>query len=293
MMWSSSFDLHCHTTHSDGSLSVDELADAMSEQSVNVWSLTDHDTIAGWDEARIAASQRGIAFIPGVELTCDVELPWDDGILEANARQRPPSSWHLLAYFPNEPIEEGLKKFEEWLSPLHEDRVPRMLEMIDKVNAFGMAIEADDVLSRAKGSVGRPHLAMAMVDAGYVESMDEAFEKWLGDGRPCNVERPKPSLAEASALVHAAGGITSLAHPRYYGVDYETLIQHLKASKVDAIEAFHRSQSDEERYRIWKLAEQYNLRVTVGSDFHSFRGGHRPGHMPVIVRSLPELISSA
>ena len=103
----------------------------------------------------------------------------------------------------------------------------------------------------------------------------------------------KPSLAEASALVHAAGGITSLAHPRYYGVDYETLIQHLKASKVDAIEAFHRSQSDEERYRIWKLAEQYNLRVTVGSDFHSFRGGHRPGHMPVIVRSLPELISSA
>ncbi|MGB1793880.1 MAG: PHP domain-containing protein, partial [Candidatus Poseidoniaceae archaeon] len=273
MMWSSSFDLHCHTTHSDGSLSVDELADAMSEQSVNVWSLTDHDTIAGWDEARIAASQRGIAFIPGVELTCDVELPWDDGILEANARQRPPSSWHLLAYFPNEPIEEGLKKFEQWLSPLHEDRVPRMLEMIDKVNAFGMAIEADDVLSRAKGSVGRPHLAMAMVDAGYVESMDEAFEKWLGDGRPCNVERPKPSLAEASALVHAAGGITSLAHPRYYGVDYETLIQHLKASKVDAIEAFHRSQSDEERYRIWKLAEQYNLRVTVGSDFHSFRGG--------------------
>ena len=292
-MWSSSFDLHCHTTHSDGSLSVDELADAMSEQSVTVWSLTDHDTIAGWDEARIAASQRGIAFIPGVELTCDVELPWDDGILKANARQRPPSSWHLLAYFPTEPIEEGLKKFEEWLSPLHEDRVPRMLEMIDKVNAFGMAIEADDVLSRAKGSVGRPHLAMAMVDAGYVESMDEAFEKWLGDGRPCNVERPKPSLAEASALVHAAGGITSLAHPRYYGVDYETLIQHLKASNVDAIEAFHRSQSDEERYRIWKLAEQYNLRVTVGSDFHSFRGGHRPGHMPVIVRSLPELISSA
>ena len=98
-MWSSSFDLHCHTTHSDGSLSVDELADAMSEQSVTVWSLTDHDTIAGWDEARIAASQRGIAFIPGVELTCDVELPWDDGILKANARQRPPLhgiSWHIF-----------------------------------------------------------------------------------------------------------------------------------------------------------------------------------------------------
>ncbi|MEC7253389.1 MAG: PHP domain-containing protein [Candidatus Thermoplasmatota archaeon] len=291
-MWSSSFDLHCHTTHSDGALSVDQLADEMVKQQVEVWSLTDHDTIAGWDEARAAASKRGIKFIPGVELTCDVELPWNEEILEANSRHRPPSSWHLLAYFPTIPDPEGLKKFEDWLSPLHDDRVPRMLEIIDKVNAFGMNIEVDDVLSRAQGSVGRPHLAMAMVDAGYVESMDEAFEKWLGDGRPCNVERPKPSLAEASALVHAAGGVTSLAHPRYYGVDYEELIQHLKVSGVDAIEAFHRSHSDEDRHRLWKLAQKHGLGVTVGSDFHSFNGGHRPGHMPVVVKSLPELIAS-
>ena len=292
-MWSSSFDLHCHTTHSDGALSVEELADAMAMQQVRVWSLTDHDTIAGWDEAKAAAKERNIRFVPGVELTCAVELPWDENILEASSRNRPPSSWHLLAYFPYDPNPEGLKKFQEWLSPLQDDRVPRMLEIIDKVNGFGMKIEATDVLSRAKGSVGRPHLAMAMVDAGHVESIDQAFEEWLGDGRPCNVERPKPSLAEATALVHAAGGITSLAHPRYYGVDYATLIQHLKASGVDAIEAFHRSHSDDERHQLWKLAEQYGLAITVGSDFHSFRGGHRPGHMPVVVKSLPALISSA
>jgi len=292
-MWSSSFDLHCHTTHSDGALSVEELADAMAKQQVRVWSLTDHDTIAGWDEAKAAAQERNIRFIPGVELTCAVELPWDENILEASSRNRPPSSWHLLAYFPYDPNPEGLKKFQEWLSPLQDDRIPRMLEIIDKVNGFGMKIEASDVLSRAKGSVGRPHLAMAMVDAGHVDSIDQAFEEWLGDGRPCNVERPKPSLAEATALVHAAGGITSLAHPRYYGVDYATLIQHLKASGVDAIEAFHRSHSDDERHQLWKLAEQYGLGITVGSDFHSFRGGHRPGHMPVVVKSLPTLISSA
>ena len=293
MMWSSSFDLHCHTTHSDGALSVEELADAMAKQQVRVWSLTDHDTIAGWDEAKAAAQERNIRFIPGVELTCAVELPWDENILEASSRNRPPSSWHLLAYFPYDPNPEGLKKFQEWLSPLQDDRIPRMLEIIDKVNGFGMKIEASDVLSRAKGSVGRPHLAMAMVDAGHVDSIDQAFEEWLGDGRPCNVERPKPSLAEATALVHAAGGITSLAHPRYYGVDYETLIQHLKASGVDAIEAFHRSHSDDERHQLWKLAEKYGLGITVGSDFHSFSGGHRPGHMPVVVKSLPALISSA
>ena len=265
----------------------------MAMQQVRVWSLTDHDTIAGWDEAKAAAKERNIRFVPGVELTCAVELPWDENILEASSRNRPPSSWHLLAYFPYDPNPEGLKKFQEWLSPLQDDRVPRMLEIIDKVNGFGMKIEASDVLSRAKGSVGRPHLAMAMVDAGHVESIDQAFEEWLGDGRPCNVERPKPSLAEATALVHAAGGITSLAHPRYYGVDYATLIQHLKASGVDAIEAFHRSHSDDERHQLWKLAEQYGLAITVGSDFHSFRGGHRPGHMPVVVKSLPALISSA
>jgi len=292
-MWSSSFDLHCHTTHSDGSLSVEELADEMAKQQVKVWSLTDHDTIAGWDEAKEAAAQRGIRFVPGVELTCDVELPWNNDILEANSRNRPPSSWHLLAYFPYDPIPEGLQQFVAWLSPLHEDRVPRMAEMIDKVNAFGMKLDAEDVFSRAKGSVGRPHLAMAMVEAGHVKSMDEAFERWLGDGRPCSVVRPKPSLAEATALVHAAGGITSLAHPRYYGVDYETLIQHLKASNVDAVEAFHRSHTDNDRHRLWELAQAYGLGVTVGSDFHSFRGGHRPGHMPVVIKSLPELISSA
>ena len=87
-MWSSSFDLHCHTTHSDGALSVEELADAMAMQQVRVWSLTDHDTIAGWDEARAAAAkERNIRFVPGVELTCAVELPWDENILEASSEE--------------------------------------------------------------------------------------------------------------------------------------------------------------------------------------------------------------
>ena len=126
-MWTSSFDLHCHTTHSDGSLSVDELADEMAKQQVKVWSLTDHDTIAGWDEARIAASERGIKFIPGSNSRAMLNYRGTWNTLEANSRNRPPSSWHLLAYFPTEPLEDGLKQFEAWLSPLHEDRVPRML----------------------------------------------------------------------------------------------------------------------------------------------------------------------
>ena len=292
MMWSSSFDLHCHTTHSDGALSVEELADAMAMQQVRVWSITDHDTIASWDEAKVAAKKHNMRFIPGVELTCDVGLPSDEDVLKTKGLSRAASSWHLLAYFPYDPIPEGLEKFCEWLSPLRDDRVPRMLEMIDKVNGFGMPINPDDVLSRAEGSVGRPHLAEAMVDAGHVESVNEAFEKWIGDGRPCNVERPKPSIAHVTALVHAAGGITSLAHPRYYGVDYETLIQHLKASGVDAVEAFHRSHTDYDRHRLWNLAKHYGLGVTVGSDFHSFERGHRPGNMPVVVKNLPELIAS-
>jgi predicted metal-dependent phosphoesterase TrpH len=264
----------------------------MASEGVHVWSLTDHDTISGWDEAKISASNHGIRFVPGVELTCDVELPWDEDMLSESGRDRSPTSWHLLAYFPYHPNPEGLQLFKEWLDPLQNDRVPRMLEMIQLVNGFGMKIEVDDVLNRAQGSVGRPHLAQAMIDAGHVSSMNEAFDLWLGDGRPCSVIRPKPSLAEASRLVHAAGGITSLAHPRYYGVEYERLVQHLKESKVDAIEAFHRSHSDEERHSIWQAATKAGLGVTVGSDFHTPKWGHRPGHMPVIESALPALIVS-
>ena len=292
MEWSERYDLHSHTTHSDGSLSVEDLASSMASEGVHVWSLTDHDTISGWDEAKISASNHGIRFVPGVELTCDVELPWDEDMLSESGRDRSPTSWHLLAYFPYHPNPEGLQLFKEWLEPLQNDRVPRMLEMIQLVNGFGMKIEVDDVLNRAQGSVGRPHLAQAMVDAGHVSSMNEAFDLWLGDGRPCSVIRPKPSLAEASRLVHAAGGITSLAHPRYYGVEYERLVQHLKESKVDAIEAFHRSHSDEERHSIWQAATKAGLGVTVGSDFHTPNWGHRPGHMPVIELALPALIVS-
>ena len=171
MEWSERYDLHSHTTHSDGSLSVEELALNMASEGVHVWSLTDHDTISGWKEAKISAAKHGIQFVPGVELTCDVELPWDEEILSQSGRDRSPTSWHLLAYFPYDPNPEGLRLFKEWLDPLQDDRVPRMLEMIQLVNGFGMKIEVDDVLNRAQGSVGRPHLAQAMVDAGHVLSL--------------------------------------------------------------------------------------------------------------------------
>ena len=156
MEWSERYDLHSHTTHSDGSLSVDELASNMASEGVQVWSLTDHDTISGWKEAKVSAAKHGIQFVPGVELTCDVELPWDEEILSQTGRDRSPTSWHLLAYFPYDPNPEGLRAFKDWLDPLQDDRVPRMLEMIELVNGFGMKIDVDDVLSRAQGSVGRP-----------------------------------------------------------------------------------------------------------------------------------------
>ena len=197
--------------------------------------------------------QRGIAFVPGVELTCDVELPWDEGIL----RRMPVIVHRLHGIFCLFSIRTDCRRseeIEEWLAPFHEDEFLECL-MIDKVNTFGMAIDAEDVMSRAKGSVGRPHLALAMMDAGYVESMDEAFENGLEmEGHAMlNVQT---IACRSNSIVHAAGGITSLAHPRYYGVEYEALIQHLKDSNVDAIEAFHRSHSDEERHRLWMLAEQ-------------------------------------
>ena len=95
MKWSERYDLHSHTTHSDGSLSVEELALKMASEGVKVWSLTDHDTISGWGEAKDSALAHGIEFVPGVELTCDVELPWDEGMLSQSGRDRTPTSWHF------------------------------------------------------------------------------------------------------------------------------------------------------------------------------------------------------
>ena len=293
-MWTELFDLHSHSTNSDGQHSVDEVAQMMSASNVRFWSLTDHDTISGWEGAKSAAEKEGIVFIPGVELTCMPGLEADADVMKKHQRERASDSWHLLAYFPDIDFQsEQHLHFKTWLAPLGEGRIPRMVAMVEKLGELGMPIDLDAVLARAGDSVGRPHLADEMVKQGYVETRQEAFDKWIGDGKPVHITRTKPSIVEACEAVHAAGGITSLAHPLYYCVNTDDLVRFCLDSGVDAIECFHRSHRDSYRLQLWSAAQESSLGITCGSDFHGTMYNQSPGRMAVPTRTLPVRLKNA
>lgn len=246
-----------------------EMATRAHANGVKVWALTDHDTIEGWDEASSACDSLGIRFVAGVEISCSVEMA---------SSTHNPTSWHLLAYFPNGANE----KFSTWLKSLKDARVPRMKRMLEALSELGHDIEFDEVQSHAEGSVGRPHLARAMVDHGIVENMKQAFDEWIGDDGPAFRSHPLPSVSSAVEMVHSCGGITSLAHAGYYGIALDVLIPHLKVLRVDCIEAFHNSHLDSVRYAMMTQG----MPVTVGGDSHGTENRPSPGRMSVPLNHL-------
>ena len=162
-MWTQQVDLHSHSYYSDGIHSPQEMAKRASDSGVKVWSLTDHDTSKGWEEAQEACGSLGLRFIPGVEITCEVEM---------NSETHNPQSWHLLAYFPD----GATNDFRTWLDGLKDARVPRMKNMIAALNESGYEISFEEVDELSSGAIGRPHLARALVARGYVETKQEAFD---------------------------------------------------------------------------------------------------------------------
>jgi len=291
-MWSDAFDLHSHSTNSDGEHSVDTVAKLMAAAGVKHWALTDHDTIAGWDQAKKAALEAGIDFIPGVEITCEPGLPIIEEEMTLWGRDRAPTSWHLLAYFPSANFSPQQRAdFANWLAPLGESRGPRMQQMVALANQHGLNIDIKAVLARADGSVGRPHLADEMIAQGYATDRQEVFDQWLGDGRPLAIVRKKPSIEEATAAVHASGGFVSLAHPIYYGVPVEPLVTYCKSAGVDAIECFHRSHPDPYRHALLMAVRNGGMSSTCGSDFHGQSYQQSPGNMPLPLADLPPSLS--
>ncbi len=286
-MWTQYYDLHSHSTNSDGEHSVEFVAELMKDAGVKTWALTDHDTILGWKDAFVAARKIGLQFIPGVEITCERGLEPVDEELERMERDRASKSWHLLAFFPEiNQQDERISLFAKWLEPLQNSRIPRMKGMIQKLGELGMDIKFEEVENKATGSIGRPHLAQVMVEKGYVESKAEAFEMWIGDGLPAHVVQPKPSIKEAVEAVKKCGGITSLAHPLYYGIPPNLLSRFCKDTGVDSIEAFHRSHADQYRYELWQSCKELGLSVSCGSDFHGLNYGQIPGNMAIPISDL-------
>ena len=243
-------DLHVHTTASDGRCTPHQLVERASHAGVRVIAVTDHDTIASIAEVRAAAETRGIDVVAGIEITA-VEAGRDI---------------HMLGYFLN-PDDADLAAF---LAGQRAQRIARLEAVGVRLAELGMPIDIAPLLAQAQQqggrSVGRPQIARAMIAAGYVADAREAFEQWLATERPAFVPRPGAPPGDVIDIVHAAGGLASLAHPGQTNVDAR-IAAYVDAG-LDAIEVYHpdHDRSDVDRYR--DVAQRLKLLVTGGSDFH-------------------------
>ncbi|MGW1958502.1 PHP domain-containing protein [Streptomyces sp. NPDC001920] len=248
-------DLHTHSTASDGTDTPAELVRRAAAVGLDVVALTDHDTTRGHAEA-IAALPEGLTLVTGAELSCRV-----DGI-----------SMHMLAYL-FDPAEPALLAERELV---RDDRVPRAQGMVAKLNALGVPVTWEQVLRIAgDGSVGRPHVASALVELGVVPTVGDAFtEDWLADGGRAFVEKHETDPFEAIRLIKAAGGVAVFAHPaasKRGRTVPEAAIAEMAAAGLDGIEVDHMDHDPDTRARLRGLAKELGLLTTGSSDYHGSR----------------------
>ncbi len=242
-------DLHIHTTASDGKYSPDAIVKKAAEIDLKYISITDHDSVDGIIPAIEATkTYPGLTLIPGVEISTDLA----DG--EA----------HILGYF----IDYASPDFQKELEKFRDSRLGRGQRMVAKLNDLGVKIDWSRVQQIAgDGAIGRPHVAQAMLEKGYVKTFEEAFDKYIGHGGPAYVEREKMTPQEAVKLILSAGGIPVLAHP-FTVKDPESMVVSLKEAGLIGIEAYYKDNTPEQTAATLKLAEKYDLIATGGTDYH-------------------------
>jgi len=246
-------DLHTHSIASDGALTPAELIARAGERGVRIQALADHDTLLGVAEAVAEGERRGVRVIPATELNTESE--WGDV--------------HVLAYFVD-PHDVAL---EARLRELRDNRGRRIDLMVEKLNALGYAVSLDRVREIARGgSLGRPHLAQALFEAGHVPTYDSAFETLLSKDAPAYVSRVGLAPLEAVALVRSHGGVPSLAHPGTV-IDLERLLPLLVREGLVGMECYYPSHTPAFTALCVRLCVRYGLVPTGGSDFHG-RGDH-------------------
>jgi len=269
-------DLHVHSNASDGTDAPAEVIRRAAAAGLDVLALTDHDTQAGIAGAR-AALPPGLALVPGMELSCQLDLPPGEGRplqapptapAERPPRQGPgPRSVHLLAYLfdPEDPA------LRAETAQIRDDRTYRAKAMVGKMRELGADVTWEQVSAIADGAVvGRPHLARALAASGAVPAPADAFTAdWIADGGRAFVDRYAPGLARAVRLVLAAGGVPVLAHPRSPGYEVpDEVIAELAGVGLRGIEVFHRDHDAAGRSQLTRLARSLSLIMTGGSDDH-------------------------
>ncbi|WP_426447260.1 PHP domain-containing protein [Paenibacillus sp. S-38] len=262
-------DLHTHTLASDGTRPPADNVRLAAEAGLSAVAITDHDTVGGLDEALEAGRTYGITVVPGVEIST---VSGGEDI-------------HVLGYW----IDHKDTRFLERLAGLREVRDRRNEMIIEKLQELGLEVTMEDVLEsvrslkRERDTVGRPHIADALVRKGYVANMAEAFDRYLAKGAAAYVNPPRITPSEAVGWIREAGGAPVLAHPGLYSQD--GLIAELAAAGLAGVEAYHADHTPEQEAHYEALAQRHGLLVTAGSDYHGERGGV-VFHAPVGARRI-------
>jgi len=258
-------DLHIHTTASDGQLSPTEVVQTAIASGMVAIAITDHDTTDGIEEALAAAKGTELEVIPGVEVSADVS----------------PAEVHILGYY----LEHQNLVLGGRLATFREARLRRAQRMVEKLAGLGLPLNWERVQTIAgEASVGRPHVARALLEKGYVSSVDEAFDRYIRRNGPAYVDRFKIKPAEAVRLVLAAGGVPVLAHPLYVSHLVPGLVPH----GLCGLEAYYSGYTPDETRFLLGLCAKYGLVATGGTDFHG--DVVQPGHEIGGVIVPPELL---
>ncbi len=246
-------DLHVHTDYSDSTCSPEEVFQNAARLNLSAVAITDHDSVEGMAAATEAANRHGIELVPGIELTTvheDTEI-------------------HVLGLL----IEWQAPNLREQLSVLMQERAERVRKMLKELEKQGIKLEEEDVfrLCRKQGSIGRLHVARALLEKGAINNIKEAFYRFIGEDSPCFVQRKKVSPAEAVEIIRSVRGIPILAHPNTMKRD--ELIPYLIEQGIMGLEVYHPDNNAEKRKYYLSLVEKHNLLVSGGSDCHGYGKG--------------------
>jgi predicted metal-dependent phosphoesterase TrpH len=243
-------DLHMHTNASDGRSTPEELVRRASEVGIRTLSVTDHDTMASVPAAARAAAAAGMELVPGIEMTA-VYAGRDV---------------HVLGYY----VDANARELREHTDTQRTSRVQRAREIAERLAALGAPIDIDGLVARAPAgdakSLARPQIARALVEAGHVASVQDAFDRFLAEGRPAYLPNAGKSPEDVVGIIVRAGGIASLAHPG--AMDQDELIPTLAQVGLAAIEVYHCAHDETARQRYQDLARRHGLAVSGGSDYH-------------------------
>ncbi len=246
-------ELHCHSQYSDGTLTPTQLVQTAAAAGVKVLALTDHDTMSGCSEAAEAAAAYDLTVVPGVELSTVY-------------RGR---SMHILGFYP-----DG-DRLEAPLRERLQGRRQRAQQMLDKLHQLGYPLELPQLGAGVAPS--RPHLARALLAAGYVNSWEEAFDRFLGEGKPAYVPYAKFSAQEGIALLRSGGAVPVWAHPYLFaGGEVDEVLPHLVEAGLMGVEVYHPHHRRSQQERLQQLCQNNSLLITGGTDYHGPATGRAP-----------------